>query len=252
MIYIGVPAHNERSTVGLLLWRVRAILTELDRDFEMLVVDDASTDGTAEALEPYRRVLPLTVFQQPKRLGYAASVERLLREAVTRSAYPKRDALICMQGDFTDPPEVIPEMLKRFEGGVDLVAAAREWDASAPRAVRLAHRFSDFVSASLPTPPEISDPFRGYRLYRLFVLKRALSRTSTAGLLKHKGWAANAELLLSVWPHVRQVDELQTPVDYSRRFRDSRFRAVPQLWNLYQASRDRRLQGPRLSPDGGT
>ncbi len=252
MIYVGVPAHNERATIGLLLWRVRQILTSLDRDFEMLVVDDASTDGTAEALDPYRRVLPLTVFQQPKRLGYAASVERLLKEAVKRSAYPKRDALICMQGDFTDPPEAIPEMLKRFEGGVDLVAAAGECDISAPRAVRVAHRFSSVVSGSLPTPSEISDPFRSFRLYRLFVLKRALSRASDARLLKHKGWAANAELLLSVWPHVRQVDELSTRADYSRRYRGSRFRAVPELWNLLQASRDRRLRGPRLSPGSET
>ena len=249
MIYVGIPAHNERATIGLLLWRVRQILTSLDRDFEMLVVDDASTDGTAEILEPYRRVLPLTVFREHKRQGYAASVERLLEEAVRRSAYPKRDALICMQGDFTDPPEVIPEMLKRFEGGVDLVAATGEVDGSAPRAVRLTQRFSRMVAGAMPTPPEISDPFAGFRLYRLFVLRRALARASTGRLLRHRGWAANAELLVAVWPHVRQVDELSARTDYSRRYRRSRFHAVPELWSLLRASRDRRLHGPRLTSE---
>lgn len=250
MVYIGVPAYNERRTIGLMLWRVRAILTDLERDFEMLVVDDASTDGTSEALEPYRRVLPLTVFKQPRRMGYSASVERLLREAVQRSAYPKRDAFICMQGDFTDPPEAIPEMLKRFEGGIDLVAASGRREEAGPRSVRVARRASAALARSLPTPPEISDPFRGYRLYRLFVLKRALGRASDGPLLQHQGWAANAELLMSVWPHVRQVDELESEPDYSRRFRRSRFRALPELWSVFQASRDRRLHGLRLSSGG--
>ena len=248
MIYVGVPAYNERRTVGLLLWRVREILTRIERDFEMLVVDDASTDGTAGILDPYRRVLPLTVVRNPSRMGYAASVERLIREAVGRSAYPRRDAFVCLQADFSDAPETVPEMLRRFEGGVDLITVARE-ETAPSRSVRLARRGAAFLGRSLRTPLEISDPFHGFRMYRLFTLKRALEQVAADRLLRHRGWAANAELLMAVSPYVRQVDEVPAAAGGSRHVRASRFRAFPGLWSVYRMSRDRRLQGPRLSRD---
>ena len=121
MIYIGIPVYNERHTIGPLLWRIRELLAEMGRDFHVLVLDDASDDGTAQALEPYPKVLPLTLLRNSVRLGYAASLERLIREAVSRSDYPKRDAVVTLQGDFTDPPEAIVELIRRFERGVDLV-----------------------------------------------------------------------------------------------------------------------------------
>ena len=123
MIYIGLPVHNEQHTIGLLLWKIRALLTEQGRDFHLLVVDDASTDDTAAVLEPYGRVLPLTVLSHDTRKGYAASVERLIREAVKRSDYPKRDGVLLLQADFSEAPELIPDMVRRFEGGADVVGA---------------------------------------------------------------------------------------------------------------------------------
>ena len=68
MIYITIPVHNEQRTIGVLLWRIREILTELGRDFRILVLDDGSTDDTAEVLEPYTRVLPLTTSSRTARL----------------------------------------------------------------------------------------------------------------------------------------------------------------------------------------
>ena len=75
----------------------------------MLVLDDGSSDATAEILEPYSRVLPLTIVRQPERRGYAAAVQTLFRTALELTDRPKRDAAILMHADFTHNPQVIPD-----------------------------------------------------------------------------------------------------------------------------------------------
>ncbi len=273
MIYVGIPVHDERHTIGPLLWRIRQLLSDLGRDFHILVVDDGSTDGTSGVLESYGRVLSLTVLRHDEPRGYAASLERLIREAVSRSDYPRRDALVTLQGDFTDAPEVITVMLRRFEGGMDLVTCARpasdgpaveevEEDeaipdrepTSEPRPVRVARLGARLVARGLRVPESVSDPFGSLRLYRLFVLERALGELSDrdAPLVTQDGWAANLELLLAVWPHVRRVEEVVSPPDYGRRYRDSRFRALGELWSLGRAAFHPRLRSlERRAASGG-
>ncbi|MFQ5746570.1 MAG: glycosyltransferase family 2 protein [Gemmatimonadota bacterium] len=250
MIYVAIPVHNEQHTIGVLLWRIRAVLTEAGRDFRILVADDASTDETADVLEPYRRVLPLTVFRHERRRGYAASLERLLREAVARSEYPRRDAVLVLQADFTDGPEAIPEMVRRFQGGADLIAGVASPDGAMPRTVRIARRGAWMLSRGLPFPGEIEDPFCGFRLYRLMTLKKALGAAPAddGRFLRHDGWAANAELLLTTRPYVRRAEQVEFRSDYDRRYRESRFRVFPELWSVFRAVRDRRLRDAAVSP----
>ena len=87
MIYIGIPVHDERHTIGPLLWRIRELLYGERREFHVLVCDDASGDGTDEALAQYRRVLPMTLLQNEERLGYAGSLERIVRATDARCVF---------------------------------------------------------------------------------------------------------------------------------------------------------------------
>ena len=94
--------------MGLLLWKIRQVFAGFPREYQLLVLDDGSTDATAEVLEPYARVLPLTVIRHDERRGYAASVEELLRQAVELTDRPKRDAAILMHADFAHNPQIDP------------------------------------------------------------------------------------------------------------------------------------------------
>src|SRR3989475_9073856 len=85
MIYVCVPAHNEARTVCLVLWKVRQVFTAFPRQYQLLVADDGSSDGTGVVLASYAKVLPLTVVTHRERQGYAKSLEELLRLALQRT-----------------------------------------------------------------------------------------------------------------------------------------------------------------------
>jgi glycosyltransferase involved in cell wall biosynthesis len=261
VIWVTLPIYNEEHTAGVLLWRIRQLFGEVNRDFRILALDDASDDGTVEVLEPYSRVMPLTLLRNQQREGRGRSLERLVREVVKRSRYPKRDGLLMMQADFTDGPEAIPEMLRHFQGGADLVVARSADVDQAPPSVRVARAGAGFLVKGLPFPEGVEDPLTGYRLYRLIVLKRALDGLGKdATLLQHDGWAANVELLSAVSPFVRRCEQVDVSVDYSRRYRASRFRPLSELWSVFRASKAVRSdfddepsadEGPRSRAVGG-
>jgi glycosyltransferase involved in cell wall biosynthesis len=248
LIYICIPAYDEASTIGLLLWKIRQVMSEFPRDYELLVMDDASTDGTDEVLSPYQRVLPLTVMRNEERGGYAASLERLIREAVRRSTHPRRDVIVTLQADFTEAPEDIPSLVKRIEGGADVVEGVAAAGIDAPRAQRWSRRGLPLLLRGAPILEGVRDPLSGFRAYRVGVLKRAISERNGNPLLSQQGWAANVELLLAVAPHSRRSDSAEVGRRYDRRERETRFRPWPtavELWHLSRLAR--RMPAPAES-----
>lgn len=227
MIYLCIPTYNEARTIGVLLWKIRKVMADFPRDYQILVLDDASTDDTRDVLEPYLRILPLTVLRNDERQGYARSLERLLREAAARSPYPKRDAIITLQADFTDEPAEIPALVKRIEGGADLVTSAGTLNQkSTPRAVRWTRAVLGFLLRRKRWPEEISDPISGFRAYRIITLRKLLAARNGKPLLEWDGWAANVELLRLVIPYARRVEEAPVNIRYDRRLRESRLQPL--------------------------
>jgi glycosyltransferase involved in cell wall biosynthesis len=239
VIYLCVPTHNEARTVGVLLWKVRKVLGAFGRDYRLLVLDDASTDGTSEVLERYRRKLPLTVIRSEERLGYARSVERLLREAVEMAPYPKRDSAVVLQADFTENPDDVVELQKILEGGADIVAGCYPEELEAPGPVLWGRRLARYALGRAWGGAPVSDPLCGFRMYRVIVLKKAFRELADGEpLVRRDGWAANLEFLGRLAPHARRIEEAPLAPRYELQIRPSRFRAAPTLLSLL------RLRGP--------
>lgn len=236
MIYFCIPALDEARTIGILLWKIRRVMAEFPREYEILVLDDGSTDDTQEVLGPYEQVLPLTVLRNERTQGYAAALERLLREVVALSTHPKRDVALTLQADFTEAPEDIPALVKKMEGGADVVGGVAAVHGEEPtRGLRWSRRGLPWLLGGAGLPKELRDPFSGFRAYRVSVLKRALADRDGAPFLTRQGWAANVELLQAVAPHARRVEEAEVAVRYDRRERETRFRpwsTLTEVWHL--------------------
>lgn len=230
MIYICIPAHNEARTIGVLLWKVRNLMGEFGRDYELLVLDDASTDDTRGTLDRYRKVLPLRIFSSPERLGYAGSVERLIQEALQRTSYPKRDVVVLLQADFTEHPDHVVTLAKAIEGGADIVAGRIEGDRrNYPKRFRLARWIAPRVLGRTFTDSPVSDPLCGFRAFRIIVFKKALRAEGNAPLMRHDGWAADLALLQKLTPYARRVEEVPIRMRFDIRKRPSRLSVVRTL-----------------------
>ena len=224
MIYICIPAYNEERTIGVVLWKIREVMADFERDYEVLVVDDASTDGTADVMEPYARIMPIRIRRHDRRHGYARSLEALIRAASDRTEYPKRDVVVTLQADFTDEPGDIVTLVKRIEGGADVVTGRVHLEtAGTSRLMRWTRRAWHGLLRQLRGGDVEGDVLSGFRAYRVVALRKAIEDAGADPLLSTDGWAANAELLEKVVPHSRRTEAVDVHLRYGRRQRPSRF-----------------------------
>lgn len=247
MIYICIPTYNESTTIGVLLWRIRRVFQDYSREYEIIVYDDASTDSTLETLAPYIDVVPVTVLKGETRQGYGFALEKLCREVSRRTRYARRDAAIVMQADFTDQPENIPELVKRFEGGSDIVAARQEI-AAAPAPVRQLRRLAGWIQRSEIPRTAGADPFTTFRLYRISVLREMIKSVGDKPVITTTGWAANMELLVRATRFARRIENVELAPRYDLRTRETRVRPLADAFSLYRFSRRAHLLS---APAGG-
>jgi glycosyltransferase involved in cell wall biosynthesis len=122
---VTAPAHNERDNVGPLVEEIEAVLDGTGIDYEILIVDDGSTDGTGEVLRgllaghPRLRALRMTDTPPGRGNGQSAAFHAAFR--ASRGKW-----IVSMDADRQNDPTDIPAMLRlREESGADLVQGDR-------------------------------------------------------------------------------------------------------------------------------
>jgi glycosyltransferase involved in cell wall biosynthesis len=243
MIYVCIPSYNEAPTIGLLLWKIRQVFAGFQREYQLLVLDDGSTDATKEVLERYTRVLPLSVIRHEERRGYAKSIEQLLRQAVERTDRPKRDCAILMHADFAHGPSFIPDLVRRIESGADIVVAQAKLQGEPSWLRRWARRLAPVLLRGAVTIPGVTDLVSGFAVFRLVTLRNAF-RSAPEPLLSTDGWAANAELYARTSRHARRVETISAVERGDLRQRESRVKYWEETFNVWSSRHTLRQVSP--------
>ena len=120
LLSLIVPFYNEEDTIGLFAASVLPVLEALaDIQWEIICVDDGSRDATLPRLLDLAAAQPLIrVVELSRNFGKEAALTAGLEAA-------RGDAVIPMDADLQDPPELIPQMLAAWRGGAEVVLARR-------------------------------------------------------------------------------------------------------------------------------
>lgn len=117
---VAIPIHNEESVLPELLRRLRRVLDTLaGGPHEIVFVDDGSTDQTFEILEEAaRKDTRIVVVSLSRNFGHQSAITAALDHAAG-------EAVVVMDGDLQDVPEVIPQFVQKYQQGYDVVYAQR-------------------------------------------------------------------------------------------------------------------------------
>ncbi|KXT13400.1 hypothetical protein AC579_9071 [Pseudocercospora musae] len=176
-----LPTYNERKNLPIIVWLLNKTFTENNLDYEVIIVDDGSPDGTQEIAKQLIKAYGSNhIVLKPRagKLGLGTAYVHGLQFATG-------NFVVIMDADFSHHPKFLPAMIaKQAEGNYDIVTGTRYagnggvygWDLKRKLVSTGANLFADTVLR-----PGVSDLTGSFRLYKKPVLQEVVSRTEAKG-----------------------------------------------------------------------
>ena len=193
-IIVAMPAYNEERYIGTLILKARKYADEV------IVIDDGSTDGTAEI----SALAGATIIRHSQNKGKGVAIQRILNEV--KKKIP--DVLVLLDADSQHNPDEIPRLIKPILEGYDLVIGSRKNDkASIPFYRRVGQRIL-LHSTQILTRNRITDSESGFRAFS--------GRAITELNLSQKGFAIESEMIADAEEKGLKIAEAPISVKYTK------------------------------------
>ena len=164
MLSIVVPIHNEEASILPLYDRLTSVLFRLGRPYEILFVDDASTDRSCELLSNLVETdARLKVIRLRRNFGQTAALAAGFHEA-------RGKIVIAMDGDLQHAPEDIPALLSKIDEGYDIASGWRKDRIDNAITRRIPSRVANWLM-SKASGIDLRDFGTTFKAYRAEVLK---------------------------------------------------------------------------------
>lgn len=215
MISFVIPAYNERDRIPATLGRVREYLDAAGEEYEVIVADDGSTDGTVDFVESIVEHWPqLSVVALPRNQGKGAAV----RAGMLRARGEQR---VFSDADLSTPIEELPRLRERLRGNCTVAIASRAMPASTigvhqpGRREMMGRTYNRLVQ--LLVLPGLHDTQCGFKVFT------AEAAVACFEPLRTHGFGFDAEVLVRARRHGWEIAEV--PVQWDHR-EDSRVSAL--------------------------
>jgi len=212
VISVVIPAYNEHEAMGPVLTEIQDVLTQLQRPFEIIVVDDGSTDDTAQQAARYPGV---QVISHTRNRGTGAA-----RTTGIRAAHGQY--IVMTDADGTYPAGAIPDLIRELDAGAAMVIGAREREAGTAAWLRGPAKSFIKSLASYMVEYPIPDLNSGLRAMRKDLVERFY------GILPNShSWVSTITMaFISSGYEVRWV-----PIAYYKRIGQSTFHPIRDTYN---------------------
>lgn len=215
MLTIALPAYNEEQTIWPLLESLHETMEENGLEYNILVVDDGSTDRTADVVEEFASQMPIRLIRHPSNKGLPEAIKTGLFAALNQLA--EKDIIITMDADNTHSPGLILRMVRTLKEGSDIVIASRYQPGAHIRGLSITRRLLSYGANLLF---RILLPIRGakdyscgYRAYRASILKKAVALHGDT-FINQPGFSCMIDILLKM----RSLDPIVTEVPLILRY----------------------------------
>lgn len=164
MLSVVIPIHNEEQSILPLYDRLTAVLEQLERPYEILFVDDASTDRSFELLANLVETDGhLKVIRLRRNFGQTGALSAGFHEAQGK-------VIIAMDGDLQHAPEDIPALLEKIDEGYDIASGWRKNRVDNAFSRRLPSRIANWLMAKA-SGVNLRDFGTTFKAYRAEILK---------------------------------------------------------------------------------